>query len=155
MNWWIWITGEKRLTRQNRSTRGKNGPSATLSTTNPLSIGIRLNAVLRGQRHTGETTRAMARPVYPFIRRFTQMRKVTINFDMLSVRRQQLDSHWKDFHEILYFNIFLKICRENSRFIKIWQKNGYFIISHSALLRMKNVSDKKSCTENQNTFYVQ
>ena len=33
-------------------------------------------------------------------------------------------------------------------------QNTFFIISHSVLLRMKNISDK-SCRENQNTFYIQ
>jgi hypothetical protein len=38
-----------------------------------------------------------------------------------SVRMEQLGSHWSDFHEISYFRI-LRKCRENLRFIKIWQK---------------------------------
>jgi len=37
-----------------------------------------------------------------------------------SVRMQQLGCHRKDFHKIWYLKT--KICRENSRFIKIWQE---------------------------------
>ena len=59
----------------------------------------------------------------------------------------------------MIFNIrALKICRENSRLIKIWQeyqvlymKTGtctFMGISRRILLRMRNVSDK-SCRENQ------
>jgi len=44
----------------------------------------------------------------------------------LSVRSEQLGSHWTDFHEIwcfIYFILFFsKICRENSSFITIWQE---------------------------------
>ena len=39
----------------------------------------------------------------------------------LSVRMEQLGSQRKDFHEIRYFSIFRKICREISSLIKIWQ----------------------------------
>jgi hypothetical protein len=67
---------------------------------------------------------------------------------------EQLGSHWTDFHEISCLS-FSKICRENSSFIKIWQKKGtlhlwsYLVF----LLRMKNVSSKS--WENQNTYYIQ
>jgi len=37
------------------------------------------------------------------------------------VRMEQLRSQRKDFREISYEN-FSKICRENSSFIKIWQR---------------------------------
>jgi hypothetical protein len=84
----------------------KNGPSATLSTANPCAIGMRLNAVFRGQRHTTETTRVMARPVYPFIRRFAQLRKVSINF-VMSVRPQATSRIPLDgFSRNFYWNIF-------------------------------------------------
>jgi hypothetical protein len=39
-----------------------------------------------------------------------------------SVRMEQLDSHWTDFHESLYLNFLSKICRENSSFVKICQE---------------------------------
>ena len=60
-----------------------------------------------------------------FLGAFAKLRKVTMFvcvFVCPSVRMEQLDSHWKDFHEIWYLTIFRKMCRENSRFIKIWLK---------------------------------
>ena len=82
----------------------------------------RLNSVLRGQRHTTETTRVMVRPVYRFIRRFAQLRKLTINVFMSvcpqATGRLPLDGFSWNF----VFECFLKICRESSRFIKIWQE---------------------------------
>jgi hypothetical protein len=53
-----------------------------------------------------------------------KLRKATIWFVMsvcLSIRIEQLGSHWTDFDEILYLS-FSKICRENSSLIKIRQK---------------------------------
>jgi len=43
---------------------------------------------------------------------------------VLSVRMEQLGSHWTDFHEISYFKYFFfrKIYRENSSFITIGQE---------------------------------
>jgi hypothetical protein len=41
-----------------------------------------------------------------------------------SVRMEQLCSHWKGFHDILYLSIFRIKCRENSSFIKIGQEYG-------------------------------
>jgi hypothetical protein len=38
---------------------------------------------------------------------------------------EQLDSHWTDFHEIL-FEYFSKIRLENSNFINIDKNKGYF-----------------------------
>jgi hypothetical protein len=131
MNWWIRITGEKRLTRQNRSTGGKNSPNATLSTTNPISIGIRLNAVLRAQKHTTETTRAMVRPVYHFIRRFAHLRKVNIN-SVMSVRLQATSRLPLDgFSWNFVCEYFFKICRENSRFIKICQEERVLYVKNN------------------------
>jgi len=52
------------------------------------------------------------------------MRKATYSFVMSVrpfVRMEQLRSQRKDFREISYEN-FSKICRENSSFIKIWQR---------------------------------
>jgi len=64
-----------------------------------------------------------ARPSDPFyiLGAFAKFRKATSNFVMpvrISVRIEQLDSHWTDFHEIL-FGYFSKICLENSNFINI------------------------------------
>jgi hypothetical protein len=54
-----------------------------------------------------------------------------------SVRKEQLDSHWTDFHEIWYISIF----RKSS------QKIQFSLKSCCILLRMRNVLDK-SCWEN-------
>jgi hypothetical protein len=48
---------------------------------------------------------------HPFSGSFAKLRKATISFIMsvrASVRTEQLDSHWTDFHEILYLRIFRK-----------------------------------------------
>ena len=98
-----------------------------------------------------------------FLDRFEKLRKATVSFAM-SVRPHrttwlQLDG----FSWNLIFEDFMKICRENSSFIKIGQEQKgsihedpytFFTISRSFLLRMRNVSDK-SCREHQQTFCVQ
>ena len=75
-----------------------------------------------------------------------------------SVRMEQLGSQRK----LSYCVLHLKICRENVRFFQNQtvitgtlheDQNTFFIISLSVLLRMRNVS-VKSCTENQNTYFV-
>ena len=51
------------------------------------------------------------------------MRKVTIIFSMSvspSVRMEQLDPDWKDFHINFICENFSEIHRENSLFIKTW-----------------------------------
>ena len=56
-----------------------------------------------------------------FLGFFADLRKATVRsfvYVRLSVRMEKLGSHWMDFHEILCLIIFLKICRENSGFIK-------------------------------------
>jgi hypothetical protein len=74
---------------------------------------------------------------------------------------EQFSSHWTDFHKIRYLSIFRKTVEKIHVSLKSEKNNGYFtcrpiyifwIISHSILLRMRNVSNK-SCTENQNTFF--
>jgi hypothetical protein len=40
----------------------------------------------------------------------------------LSVGLKQLRSHWKDFHEVLVFENFSKICYESWSFSNIWQE---------------------------------
>jgi hypothetical protein len=68
-----------------------------------------------------------------------------------SVRMEQLGSHWTDFQEILYLSIFRKPVEKIQVSLKSYKNKGYFtrrlldflIISHSALLRMRNVSEKK------------
>ena len=64
-----------------------------------------------------------------------------------------------DFHEILFFNYFSKICPESSRFIVSWQKGAStlhedlrtIVIKYRWIMpRRRNVSDR-SCRESQNT----
>ena len=53
---------------------------------------------------------------------FAKLRKATISFVTpirLTVRMEQLESHWTDFREILYLSILRKSFREDSSFIKI------------------------------------
>ena len=61
---------------------------------------------------------------------FAKLRKAAISFVMsvrLSIRTEQLGSHWTDFHEISYLRIFRKICRENSSLIEIWQERVLYV----------------------------
>jgi hypothetical protein len=44
----------------------------------------------------------------------------------LSVRMEQLGSHWGDFHEILYLNIFQKSLEKIQVSLKSDKNNGYF-----------------------------
>ena len=102
-----------------------------------------------GERHS-------ANPHY--LNAFATLRKATISFVVSvrphSTRRLPLDG----FSWTSMFKYVSKICRENSRFIKIEQNDVYFtrrlryimIMFRSVLLRMRNVSDK-SCGEDQNT----
>jgi len=43
---------------------------------------------------------------------FARLRKATVNFARVSVRgfgrMEQLESHWRDYYEILYFSVFRK-----------------------------------------------
>jgi len=67
-----------------------------------------------------------------------------------------------DFHEIWYLSIFWKSFKNLQVSLKCDENNGYlhkyhytfYIISHSVLLRMRNVADK-SRRENWNTRYVE
>jgi hypothetical protein len=47
-----------------------------------------------------------------FLGMFAYLRKATISFvsARLSVRMEQRGSHWMDFHENWYLNIYLNIC---------------------------------------------
>jgi hypothetical protein len=45
----------------------------------------------------------------------------------LSVRMEQLGSHWKNFHEILYLSIFRKSVMKNQVSLKSDKNKGYFI----------------------------
>jgi hypothetical protein len=74
---------------------------------------------------------------------------------------EQVGSHWKDFHEILYGSVFrkcvvkIKVSLSLTRIAGNLRKDRYtfFIISLSVRLRTGTVSNK-SCTENQNTHFM-
>ena len=60
-----------------------------------------------------------------FLGVLAKLRKSLISFVMSvrqSVRMKQLGSHWKNIHKILISEKFLKICPENSSFIKLGQE---------------------------------
>ena len=56
------------------------------------------------------------RHVYKIARRDYRLRRASL----LSVRMEQLPSHWMEFHQILYRRNFGKICRENSYLLTPW-----------------------------------
>ena len=76
-------------------------------------------------------------------------------------RLEQLGSHWTDFDEAWYLCIFRKSVEKIQVSLKSENKNGYFTwrlftfmtISHSVLLRMRDVLHKR-CRENQNTHFM-
>ena len=90
-----------------------------------------------------------------------KLRKAAVGF-AVSVRMEQLGSHWTDFHEIWHLRIFRKYFEKIKFHWNLPRITGnlhqyqytFMIISRSNLLGMKSVWDK-SCRENQNTFYVQ
>jgi hypothetical protein len=65
----------------------------------------------------------------PFLGAFAKLRKATIRFVMSvhpSVLMEQLGSHWKDFHEILYLRIFRKSVEKIQVSIKSHKNSLYF-----------------------------
>ena len=103
---------------------------------------------------------SMPNPLDKFLGAFMKLWRATVSF-VMAVCTEQPSSHWTDIHEILYLSIFLKICQENSSFIKTSRITGtlrehqyaFLIISHSVLPRMKYVSDE-SCRENGNIILI-
>ena len=74
-----------------------------------------------------------------------------------SVRMEQIGSNWADVHEILNLKTVRKFVEkiqalkpDNNNRYSAWRPNYVLIISHSFLLRMRNIS-KKRCTQIQNT----
>ena len=67
-----------------------------------------------------------------------------------SIRMEQLDSHWTDFHEILYLWILptpvekRQISLNPTRILFTLQEDlfTFMIVSRRILLRMRNVSDR-------------
>jgi hypothetical protein len=81
-----------------------------------------------------------------------KLRKATLSFIYvrLSVRMEQLDSHWTDFQEILYLVIFRKSVTKIRVLLKSDKNNRYFtcrptyivITCGSVLLRLRKVQTK-------------
>ena len=70
-----------------------------------------------------------------FLSAFSTLRIVTICFFMsvrLSFRTEQLDNHWKDFHEIWYLSIFRKLVVEIQVPLKSDKKKGQLHIKTNA-----------------------
>jgi hypothetical protein len=64
-----------------------------------------------------------------FLGAFAKLRKATVSFVMsvrLSVRMEQLGSHWTDFHEIWYWRIFRKSVEKIQVSLKSDKSKGYF-----------------------------
>jgi hypothetical protein len=54
---------------------------------------------------------------------FRCVRKIAkSDLSCLSVRMEQIDSHWTDIREILYLSTFRKSVEKNESFIEIWQE---------------------------------
>ena len=63
------------------------------------------------------------------LRAFAILRKATMRFDMSvcpAVRMEQLGSHWMNFHEILYLNMFRKSLEKIQVSLKSDKHNGHF-----------------------------
>jgi len=97
-----------------------------------------------------------------FLVAFGKLRNKTVSFVpsvRLSVRIEQLGSHWTDFREIWC----LFVCRKPIEKIPVWRKsdknNGHlktckFMIKCRRIrFRMRNVANK-CCRENQNTSFM-
>ena len=94
---------------------------------------------------------------------FTNCEKRLLASSCLSVRPfagKQLDSHWTDFHELWYLIIFRNTVGNIQVSLKSYKNNGHFtwrpiyiFIVSRAVLRMRNVSDKRS-GENQITRFM-
>jgi hypothetical protein len=83
---------------------------------------------------------------------------------------EQLGSHWTDFHEILYLNIFRKSLQKIQVSLKSGKNNGYFtwrpvhVFYHVSLSFSQNTKSlsfsqntkclNKSCRDNQNTLFM-
>jgi len=104
-----------------------------------------------------------------FLDAFAKFLKATISFVMSvrpsirpSVRMEQLGCLWTDVHKIWYGSIFRKPGEKDQVSLKSDKNKGcltrgpVYIIDHTSLssLRMKNVSEKKSCIENQNKQFM-
>ena len=148
----------------------------------PIFLRLRLLTIPLKENLSAADKHDEKRCCFEFQSLFSKLQKATINFVMsvrpslpqsfyvcvcmsicLSVRPYDTTQLLVDWFMLkLIFQYILKICPENSSFIKIGQNNGYFtwrpicivfIISRAFILRMRNFSDQ-SCRENQNTHLV-
>jgi hypothetical protein len=98
-----------------------------------------------------------------FLSAFAKLPKATVSFVMsacLSVRMEQLSSHWTYFHEIRYLGIFRKSLEKIPILLKSDKNSGAVredlckcIISRRILLRMRIVSDI-TCAKNQKAYFM-
>ena len=97
------------------------------------------------------------------VRRLREISKSDCSFRhvRLSVRTEQLGSHWTDFDETWYISCFLRSVEHIQVSLKCESNHEYFTrrlltfmtIYHWILLRMRNVLNK-SCRQNQNTHFM-
>jgi len=93
-----------------------------LSHTTPI---LRSNFNVTLQMCTLKVHRVKCHTHYPFPSLYYKARslypraKATISFDMSVRPHGKTGSHWKDFHEITYLNIFFENLSKNSSFFKI------------------------------------
>jgi hypothetical protein len=58
-----------------------------------------------------------------FLRRFRKIaEKLLLVSSCLSVRMEQIGSHWEDFREILYFSILRKSGEKKTSFFEMWKE---------------------------------
>ena len=72
---------------------------------------------------------SIPRDMFSFLGSFAKFRKAIISFVMFArppVRMKQLGSHWMDFHDILYLNIFRKSVGTVQVPLKSDKNCGYF-----------------------------
>ena len=65
----------------------------------------------------------------------------------LSVRMEQLSSHWTDFHEIRYLSIFLKICREKSVHVSLKLDKNIGYLTRRRISIYDNIQLNSFCNE--------
>jgi len=70
-----------------------------------------------------------SRKSFQFLGAFVKLRKTTVGFVIpvcSSARMKQLGTHWKEFNEISYLNIFRKSFEEIQLSLESGKNNGYF-----------------------------
>jgi hypothetical protein len=83
----------------------------------------------RGKLHFMGVKNLDLKTLYLFLGAFAKLRKATMSFVVsvcLSVRTEQLDSHWRDFDEIWYLGFFRKSVEKIQVSLKSDKNNGYF-----------------------------